>query len=84
MPKSRIRRRSVFTPPPSDHPKAVRVGSPPWLVPVMVGCFILGLLWVVVYYVTQTEYPIEAIGLWNMGVGFGLIIVGFGLATRWK
>ena len=84
MPKSRIRRRSVFTPPPSDQPKATRLGSPPWLVPVMVGCFVLGLLWVVVYYVTQTDYPIGAIGLWNMGIGFGLIIVGFGLATRWK
>ena len=84
MPKSRIRRRSVFTPPPSDQPKAVRIGSPPWLVPVMVGCFIVGLLWVVVYYVTQTEYPIGSIGLWNMGIGFGLIIVGFGFATRWK
>ena len=84
MPKSRIRRRSAFTPPPSDQPKATRLGSPPWLVPVMVGCFVLGLLWVVVYYVTQTDYPIGAIGLWNMGIGFGLIIVGFALATRWK
>ena len=45
----------------------------------MVGCFVLGLLWVVVYYVTQTDYPIGAIGLWNMAIGFGLIIVGFGL-----
>lgn len=84
MPRSRIRRRNVFTPPPTDRPKATRVGSPPWLVPLMVGCFVLGLLWVVVYYVTQTEYPIAGIGLWNMAVGFGLIIVGFALSTRWK
>jgi cell division protein CrgA len=85
VPKSRIRRRSVFTPPPTDaQRKAVHVGSPPWLVPLMVGCFVLGLLWVVVYYVTQTDYPIGSIGIWNMGIGFGLIIVGFGLSTRWK
>ena len=83
MPKSRIRRRSAYTPP-QQQPKAVRVGSPRWLVPVMVGCFILGLLWVVTYYVTQTDYPIGAIGLWNMAIGFGLIIMGFILATRWK
>jgi len=50
----------------------------------MVGCFVLGLAWVVVYYITQTEYPIGAIGAWNMGIGFGLIIVGFVLSTRWK
>lgn len=84
MPKSRIRRRSVFTPPTSDQPKAVRLGSPRWLVPLMVACFVIGLLWVVVYYVTQADYPIKDIGLWNMGIGFGFIIVGFGLATRWK
>lgn len=83
MPKSRIRRRFAFTPPP-ESTKAVRVGSPPWLVPLMVGCFVLGLLWVVTYYVTQTEYPVGAIGLWNMAVGFGLIMVGFVLSTRWK
>ena len=84
MPKSRIRRRSVFTPPPSDGPKAVRVGSPRWLAPLMVACFVIGLLWVVVYYVTQTDYPIGSIGLGNMAIGFGLIIVGFALSTRWK
>jgi hypothetical protein len=50
----------------------------------MVACFVIGLLWVVVYYVTQTDYPIGGIGLWNMAIGFGLIIVGFALSTRWK
>ena len=83
MPKSPIRRRSVFTPP-SREQKTVRIGSPAWLVPVMIACFVLGLLWVVVYYVTQTEYPIAGIGLWNMGIGFGMIMVGFVLSTRWK
>jgi hypothetical protein len=62
----------------------VRIGSPRWLAPAMVACFVLGLMWVVVYYVTQTEYPIGGIGPGNMGIGFGLIIVGFVLSTRWK
>jgi hypothetical protein len=83
VPKSPIRRRSVFTPPP-EKTRAVRVGSPRWLVPLMVGCFVLGLLWVVVYYVTQTDYPIGSIDNYNMLIGFGLIAVGFVLSTRWK
>ncbi len=83
MPKSRIRRRFAFTPP-QERSNAVRVGSPRWLAPLMVAFFVIGLLWVVVYYVTQTEYPIEKLGLWNMFIGFGLIMVGFGLSTRWK
>jgi hypothetical protein len=83
VPRSRIRRRSAFTPPP-EKTRASSLVSPRWLVPTMVACMVLGLLWVVVYYVTQTEYPIESIGNWNMAIGFGLIAVGFVLATRWK
>jgi hypothetical protein len=83
VPRSRIRRRSPYTPP-SPTQKSVRIGSPRWLVPLMVACFVLGLLWVVVYYVSQTDYPIGSIGVWNMAIGFGLIILGFLLSTRWK
>ena len=83
MPRSRIRRRSAFTPPP-EKTRASSLVSPRWLVPTMCACMVLGLLWVVVYYVTQTEYPIESLGNWNMAIGFGLIAIGFGLATRWK
>jgi hypothetical protein len=83
VPKSRIRRRSAFTPPP-QRSNAVRIGSPRWLPPLMVICFVVGLLWVVVFYVTQTDYPIHSIGNANMLVGFGLIAIGFVLSTRWK
>jgi cell division protein CrgA len=83
VPKSRLRRRSTFTPPP-EKTRATRIGSPRWLVPLMIACFLLGLAWVVVYYITQTDYPVGAWGNWNMAVGFSLIIVGFVLSTRWK
>jgi Cell division protein CrgA len=83
VPKSPLRRRRSFTPPP-ERSNAVRLGSPRWLVPLMIACFILGLLWVVVFYITERDYPIGSIGLGNMAVGFGLIIVGFILSTRWK
>jgi hypothetical protein len=50
----------------------------------MVAAFLIGLFWIVTFYVTQTEYPIPGIGLWNMLIGFGFIGVGFSLATRWR
>jgi len=50
----------------------------------MVGAFLLGLLWIVVFYVSQTLYPIPGIGAWNMLVGFAFIGVGFSLATKWR
>jgi len=49
----------------------------------MVGAFLAGLIWIVIYYVTNTGYPIPKIGAWNMLIGFGFIGAGFTLATRW-
>jgi hypothetical protein len=57
--------------------------SPSWLAPAMVGAFLAGLIWIVIYYVTNTGYPIPKIGAWNMLIGFGFIGAGFTLATRW-
>ena len=82
MPKSRLRRRSPYTPPGGR--ATTRVGSPSWLVPAMTACFVVGLLWIVVYYITQTDWPIRSIGNWNIAVGFALIMLGFTMSTRWK
>jgi hypothetical protein len=83
VPKSRLRRKSFFTPP-KERSAAVRIGSPRWLVPLMLFFFLAGLVWLVTWYITEQRYPVEALGAWNMGVGFGLVLIGFGLATRWK
>jgi hypothetical protein len=60
--------------------------NPRWLAPVMLGLMILGLVWIVTFYLTSSDLglPIPPLGQWNLAVGFGLIIVGFGLTTRWK
>ena len=67
-----------------DEENPLEVESPSWLAPVMVGSMILGLLWIVVFYLSQTLYPIPNIGAWNMVIGFAFIGVGFSLATRWR
>lgn len=62
------------------------IGNPAWLVPTMLTLFIVGALWVIVYYLTSSRWglPIPAFGQWNLGVGFAMILVGLGLATRWR
>ncbi len=82
MPKSPLRRKTVFTPPPQK--SAAGIGSPRWLAPLMCALFIAGLAWLVTWYISQRAYPIEAFGAGNMAVGFGFILAGFVLATRWK
>ena len=58
--------------------------SPSWLDPVMIANFLIGLFWIVVFYVSQTLYPIPGIGAWNMIIGFIFIAVGLSLATKWR
>ncbi len=77
---------------PSDGKKAagsgrrtpVRLDSPRWLVPVMITCFVLGLIWIVAYYVAPDAPVISTIGWWNVLIGFGFFTVGFFLSTKWK
>lgn len=64
--------------------KAQKVGNASWFVPVMLGLMVLGLIWVVTFYITQEEYPVKAWGRWNLGAGFALMMAGFAMTTRWK
>jgi hypothetical protein len=50
----------------------------------MVTDFLIGLAWIVTFYVSNTDYPIPNIHAWNMVVGFGFIAAGFTLATKWR
>jgi hypothetical protein len=58
--------------------------SPAWLAPVMIANFLIGLLWIVVFYVTEQRYPVPGIQVWNMVIGFTFIGIGFSLATKWR
>jgi hypothetical protein len=85
MPKSKLRKKTKQVIP-ADllRPAALPKESPKWLAPVMVGAFLAGLIWIVIFYVTSTNYPVPGIGAWNMVIGFGFIGVGFSLATKWR
>lgn len=82
MPESRSRRRKTWTAPPTagGGPKP----NPPWFVPVMLGLMVVGLLWIVVFYVTETRFPVPGIGNWNLVAGFSLVLAGFIMTTRWR
>ena len=83
MPKSRVRKRTVYTPPPRK--SARRKVSPPWVGPLIVALLVVGLAWIVVYYVSQNGVPgMSALGNWNLVIGFGLVIGGLTLATKWR
>jgi Cell division protein CrgA len=82
MPESRIRRKSVFTPP-AEKSGALKP-NPRWFAPLMVGLMLIGLAWIVVYYLTQAKYPVPDITHWNLIAGFGILLTGFAMMTRWR
>jgi hypothetical protein len=85
VPKSRLRKNRSLTPQTIERaPLSGIKESPRWLAPVMVAAFLAGLIWIVIFYVSGTRYPIPNIGPWNMLVGFVFIGFGFTLATRWR
>jgi hypothetical protein len=58
--------------------------NPVWFKPVMFGFMLLGLLWIIVFYVSQTSLPIPQLGPWTILVGFGIMFIGFLMTTRWR
>ena len=80
MPKSRVRSKAVYTPPPRSSKAKV---SPRWLVPAMLGSLLLGLAWISTYYISNQNLPVSALGAWNLVVGFGFIVSGVVLSTKW-
>ncbi|HKU10803.1 cell division protein CrgA [Sinomonas sp.] len=58
--------------------------TPQWYKYLMFGLMVVGLLWIIVFYVTQGLYPVPALGNWNILVGFGVAITGFLMTLRWR
>lgn len=84
MPESRKRKKDVYTPATTGvQKKAVRFDSPRWLPIVMVAAWVIGLVWIVAWYMVPIPF-LESLGGWNIAIGFAFISVGFVLATRWR
>lgn len=92
MPKSKVRKKV-------DAPSAPRTGgtagsaaanrslrpSPTWYPVVMCVVFVIGLAYLVVYYLAADKIPVmQDLGAWNFAVGFGILVVGLLMAVRWR
>jgi hypothetical protein len=58
--------------------------NPVWFKPIMFGLMLVGLAWILAYYIIGTGWPIPQIGPWNIAVGFGIMFTGFLMTTRWR
>lgn len=87
MPKSTIRKKKVYTPPPEARPASEGTRtkpSPPWLPASAVALIVFGIGWLVVFYITTAEYPVQSWGYWNLAVGFGAMIASLPILSKWR
>ncbi|HEX6074685.1 MAG TPA: cell division protein CrgA [Micromonosporaceae bacterium] len=96
MPKSRVRKKKVYTPPVELRPRPTTAESkrpsPTWLPVTAVGLIVLGILWLVVFYLTNgfldlpepVSTPLYGLGYWNLAIGFGALVISLLVLSRWR
>lgn len=91
MPKSKVRKKTSYTPPRTAGggtavvPAKVAGPSHPVYVAVMLGLMVAGLLWLVVNYLAGDKIGLMIqLGPWNFLIGFALIVIGLFMTMRWR
>ncbi|NMO02621.1 cell division protein CrgA [Gordonia sp. TBRC 11910] len=96
MPKSKVRKKTDYTINPASRvPVKVKAGpSGVWYLAIMFGLMIVGLAWLVVYYLTigaNGGSPVVSwlqwmadLGSWNFLIGFAAMVVGLLMTMRWR
>lgn len=95
MPKSKVRK-SVATSAartsgemssPAAAAARTRVAAPssPVYIGIMLALMVLGLLWLVVFYLWGSDIAfMTSLGNWNFGIGFTLMIAGLLMTMGWR
>jgi len=56
-----------------------------WVPPTFITVGLLGVAWLIVYYVAGQDVPLMSdLGNWNILIGMGGMAAAFGLATLWR
>jgi vacuolar-type H+-ATPase subunit I/STV1 len=93
MPKSKVRKKEATVATAARTTQAesaslrAKVAAPsgPVFLSIMLGLFILGLLWLIVYYLWGNDIAFMGdLGNWNFGIAFGLLIAGLIMTMRWR
>jgi hypothetical protein len=85
VPKSKVRKKPDAPLRTSTPPSRALAPSPTWYPIVMAAVLLIGLAYMVVYYIAAQDVPImKDIGSWNFAIGFGVMLLGLVMAVRWR
>lgn len=70
----------------TSRPKKIKPpASRRWVPPTFIAVGLLGVAWLITYYVAGTYIPfMDALGNWNILIGMGGMAAAFALATLWR
>ncbi len=87
MPKSKVRKKKDYTITPGTRSAGTPKAGPssPLFVAVMLGFMLVGLLWLIVYYLAADNISwMNDLGAWNFLIGFGFMVVGLVMTMKWR
>jgi Cell division protein CrgA len=86
MPESRRRKPKKASAPASTTVRVTKKRpSAPWVGALILGLFLLGVVWLLAYYLSGGGLPgLDALGGWNIFIGFAFVVSGLGIATQWR
>lgn len=90
MPKSKVRKKPESSAPrtsgvASSAAARAAAPSPSWYPIAMMIILVVGLAYLVVYYLAGGKIPfMTSLGAWNFAVGFGIMVLGLVMAVRWR
>ena len=90
VPESRTRKSAAEKQKAKAHqaakPKKIKPpASRRWVPPTFIAVGLLGVAWLITYYVAGTYIPfMDALGNWNILIGMGGMAAAFALATLWR
>ncbi len=87
MPKSRVRQKKIYTPPAELAPRpmsASRKPSPTWVPVTAVALIVVGIGWLVTFYLSEGTLPVGSWQYWNLAIGFGAMVSALAVLARWR
>ena len=87
MPKSNVRKKKVYTPPAELRPTqatTTKKPSPVWVPALAVSLIVVGIAWLVTFYLSQGQYPVYSWRYWNLAIGFGAMVAALGVLSKWR
>jgi hypothetical protein len=87
MPKSRVRKKKVYSSPSGG--KTTTSGehyepSPMWVPITAVALIVIGIGWLTLFYLSGMAYPVDSWGYWNLAVGFSCMVAALLVLSKWR